>query len=616
MKLITPPKLVPFLGMFCAMILSSQSVRADFWGDWLDNWFNWRAPEPETLLETLEDRREFETLVTAVKAAGLEDALSGDAEFTIFAPTDSAFSRVPEDDLKALLDEPEALGNLLRYHLVSGDVSSGDLESGTVASVNGAELHIEVENWHWYREIKVNQADVVRADITASNGRIHGIDEVLSPDYVKVPSLLELAASNEDFSILAELVEEAGLSRTLSQDYTELTVFAPTNAAFSALPDGTLEALKNDRRALREVLLNHVVYGKVESGDLKPGNVRSLARFQLNVAIEESEPPVITVDGKEITTADVEASNGVLHIVDGVLVPVQVDNLLQVVAANEDLSSFKAALEASGRDSRLDRRYDWPKYTVFAPANEAFAEIAPADLEALLADRSAVREIIDLHLVFGEFNAADLEDGQRLYSLAGERLRVSVGDDGVRINDSLVTVADQEALNGVVHITDSLITLPPVTIADFLSDKSYLSTLNTAVEAAGLTGALAGDGPLTLFAPTDYAFRTLPEGQLDTLLGDTDALTQVLLNHVAEGAVSASDLKELDSIETLQGSDLPVEEKRNRWGWFSFRRLQVGGAAVWVSDIEVDNGLIHLIDRVIEIPAAEEAPDPVDESIE
>ncbi|MEM7394078.1 MAG: fasciclin domain-containing protein, partial [Verrucomicrobiota bacterium] len=203
--------------LFC---FGNPHARADFWGLWVwDQWFGWEEPAPQTLFETLEGDPGFETLTTAIKAAGLEETLSGENEFTVFAPTDAAFSRIPEADLKALLDDPGALANLLRYHLVSGDVRSRDLETGQVESVNGAELFVEVENWHWYREIEINQADVVRSDIEASNGRIHGIDEVLSPDYIPVPTLLALAADHEDFTTLAELVELAGLSRTLSQDY-------------------------------------------------------------------------------------------------------------------------------------------------------------------------------------------------------------------------------------------------------------------------------------------------------------------------------------------------------------------------------------------------------------
>ena len=180
--------------------------------------------------------------------------------------------------------------------------------------------------------------------------------------------------------------------------------------------------------------------------------------------------------------------------------------------------------------------------------------------------------------------------------MLGPDVTVTINGDGVFINDAQVIVADIMADNGVVHVIDAVLLPPPPpptnTILDIVVNSANHNTLEAAVVAAGLQGALSGAGPLTVFAPTDAAFAALPAGTLDALLADPNgALTQVLLYHAVSGVALSTDLTNGMMITTIQGQDVTVTI--NADGVF------INDAQVIVADIIADNGVVHVIDAVL-----------------
>lgn len=415
--------------------------------------FRWRSSgADQNLVERLAGLDQYSTLVTAVKEAGLVDALSEIDQATVFAPTNEAFAKIPSESLSALLADKEALGNLLTYHVVSGRLSSYRLGNQTLTALNEGSLEISRTRhksfWWFSSTIKVNDSTVIQANLRAKNGFIHGIDTVLDPSYMAPASILDIAAGNEDFSILANLVQEAGLDRALDSDRLELTVFAPTNAAFEKLPPEVLEAVKNDRKLLGFVLRNHIVRGSVRSSDLETGEVRTVARTNLDVVVGED---AITVGPAAVEGPDVMASNGVIHIIDEVLVPETVETLIGVIESRDELSTFKTVLDLTGYGPFFDRGQSYWKWTFFAPTNDAFAAIPADALSALIEDKRALRGVLRRHIAFGEVKAADLSDGILVRTL-GNRLAVEIGEGGVSFNGAPLVEADVEASNGVIHI--------------------------------------------------------------------------------------------------------------------------------------------------------------------
>lgn len=424
--------------------------------------FKWRSSgNDQNLVERLAGLDQYSTLVTAVTEAGLVDALSEIDQATIFAPTNEAFAKIPAESLSALLADKEALGNLLTYHVVAGRLSSYRLGNQTLTALNEGTLEISRTRhrsfWWFSSTIKVNDSTVIKANLRAKNGIIHGIDTVLDPSFEPPQSILDIAAGDENFSTLATLLQEAGLDRALDSDRLELTVFAPTNEAFEKLPAEVLEAVRNDPKLLGFVLRNHIVRGSVKSSDLETGEVRSVARTNLDVVVGDD---AITVGPATVVAADIMASNGVVHVINEVLVPETVETLIGVVESRDELATFKTVLELTGYGPFFDRKPSYWNWTFFAPSNDAFNAIPADALSALIEDKRALRGVLRRHIAFGKITSADLADGAEVRTL-GNRLAVQIGEGGVTFNGAPLVEADLEASNGVIHIIGGVLPQDP-----------------------------------------------------------------------------------------------------------------------------------------------------------
>lgn len=282
------------------------------------------APADEKdIVDTAVSAGQFKTLVAAVKAAGLVETLKGDGPFTVFAPTDAAFAKLPSGTVETLLkpENREKLQNILKYHVVSGKVMATDAAKVTSAkTVEGQELAIKAANG----AVMINNAKVVKADIVASNGVIHVIDTVLIPSESKdkkdAKDIVATAAGNKDFSTLVAAVKAAGLVETL-QGKGPFTVFAPTNEAFAALPEGTVTDLlkPENKKKLVAILTYHVVPGKVLAADAaKLTSAKTVNGEKLAI---KSAGGKVMINDATVTAADIMTSNGVIHVIDHVLIP-------------------------------------------------------------------------------------------------------------------------------------------------------------------------------------------------------------------------------------------------------------------------------------------------------
>ena len=412
----------------------------------------------QNLVERLAGLENYSTLVTAVTEAGLADALAEIDQATIFAPTNAAFEKIPAESLSALLADKASLINLLTYHVVPGKrISSYRLGSRSLVALNEGTLAVKTTRyrsfWWFSSAIKVNDSKVVKANLRATNGIIHGIDTVLDPEFMAPKTILELAAGNEDLSTLASLVESAGLDRALDSHRLELTVFAPTNEAFAKLPSELLEAVQNDRELLRFVLKNHIVRGSVQSTDLETGTVRTVGRTDLDVVVDEGG---VSVGPASVVAADIIAANGVVHVIDEVLVPEIVETLVGVIESRDDLATFKVALDTAGYTRFFDQKSRYWRWTFFAPNNDAFAAIPADALAALLDDKRALRGVLLRHVAYGKITSADLSDGSVVRTIGG-RLAVDISDEGATFNGSPLLEADLSASNGVLHIVGAVV---------------------------------------------------------------------------------------------------------------------------------------------------------------
>lgn len=276
------------------------------------------AADEKTIVETAIGAADLSTLVAAVKQGQLVETLSGKGPFTVFAPINSAFAKLPKEVLAELLkDENRAqLQGILTYHVVSGKVMAADVVKLTEAkTVNGAPVSIRVADG----KVFVNDAQVIKTDIVCSNGVVHLIDSVILPPAKKV-SIVETAIGNEDFSTLVALVKHAGLVETLSGE-GPFTVFAPNNAAFAKLPKETVEALLSDKGKdqLAAILKYHVVPGKVMAADVvKLKEAKTALGQSAKIKVEGGK---VYVDAAQVIATDIECANGIIHVIDSVILP-------------------------------------------------------------------------------------------------------------------------------------------------------------------------------------------------------------------------------------------------------------------------------------------------------
>lgn len=270
------------------------------------------APLP-SLVEVAEQAGSFTTLLTALDAADLTSTLGGDGPFTVFAPSDEAFARIPADAIAALLADKELLTAVLTYHVVPGRVLASDVVGLTSApTVNGKALAISVAG----NTVKVDGATVVSTDIEARNGVIHVIDDVLFPQ--PVLDLIQTAQKAGSFGTLLAALEATDLTGVLRGD-GPFTVFAPTDAAFAALPAGTLDALLADPMTLASILTYHVVPGRVTAAQVV-GLQSAITVNGASIAITV-DAGAVRINDANVVITDVQAANGVIHVIDRVILP-------------------------------------------------------------------------------------------------------------------------------------------------------------------------------------------------------------------------------------------------------------------------------------------------------
>jgi len=270
------------------------------------------------LVTTAVNAGQFTTLASLLQAAGLVDTLKTGGPYTVLAPTDAAFAKVPKATLDALAADPAKLKAVLLYHVVSGSVPSSEVVKLTSAkTLNGANVSIKVQNG----AVLINNAKVVTPDVMASNGVIHVIDTVLLPSAAAAQqNIVKTAVAAGQFKTLASLLTKAGLVKTLESG--KWTVFAPTDAAFAKVPKATLAKLGNNPALLKKVLLYHVVKGAVPASKVVTLNGKSVVTAAgVPVKITVSGGSVFLNGSTRVTKTDVKASNGLIHVINKVLIP-------------------------------------------------------------------------------------------------------------------------------------------------------------------------------------------------------------------------------------------------------------------------------------------------------
>lgn len=433
----------------------------------------------------------------------------------------------------------------------------------------------------------------------AEQGMVASVTVIAPPSN----TVVDIIVNSEDHTLLEAAVGAAGLVDALNGD-GPFTVFAPTDAAIVALTE-VLEITAEELLALPnlgDILQYHVVAASAFSTDLTDGQmIGTLQGLDVTVTINMDG---VFINEAMVTVVDIAADNGVVHVIDAVLLPpAPVSNtVVDVIVNSEDHTVLEAAVLAADLAGALSAE---GPFTVFAPTDAAFTALMEAlevSAEELLAFEG-LTDVLLYHVVGAQALAADLSDGQEITTLLDQDVTITINGMGVFVNQAMVTVADIVADNGVVHVIDAVL-LPeldenlPETVVDIIVASEVHTLLEAAVVAAGLVDALSGEGPFTVFAPTDDAIVALTEALSITAeeLLALPNLGEILQYHVVAADAFAEDLSDGQLLTTLLGQDVTVS--------ISDAGVMINDAMVIVADLEAENGVVHVIDAVLLPPAS------------
>ena len=558
----------------------------------------------KTITEIASETTNLSTLYSALEASGLDAALDGPGPFTVFAPSNAAFAELDPATLNTIISTPSLLTSLLQYHVVAGEVFSDDLSNGPVQTLlSGQTVDVSIAGG----SVTLNgSSNVTDADIDASNGVIHIIDEVLIPEDFFAQTIVQIAAGNPNFSTLVAALSKPELSDLLAaaNDPTaDLTVFAPTNDAF----DATLVALGKQSiddipvELLREIVTYHILGTAVFSNQLTDGAEVATLLPDETVTVDLTNG--VKINDATVLEADIQAVNGVIHAVNGVLLPSYVEfslgTVAEVVLFEKDFTILAAALR---RANLLETVATTNNITVFAPDNAAFVAAGITSLDDVTDE--TLDAVLKYHVLTSVVKSGDIPNNGVVPTLEGGSIYFGMlFNQAVRINGSTeIKNVDIEKSNGVIHVIDRTLVPPADDVVDMLdklteSDKGdNLSTLVGLILAyPDVAEALSTADGITVFAPTNTAFDAIAD-VIPTL--SDDQILDILQYHVAGAIQFRENLQEGQDIIMLNNETLTVSAII---GDLITLEDQSGGedAAVEEVNIQGSNGVVHVIDKVL-----------------
>jgi len=565
-------------------------------------------PGPGNIVEVATESGSFPTLLAAVEAAGLVDALSdSSASLTVFAPTEAAFAALPEGTLDSLLADPDALANVLTYHVLGSSVDASaalGLAPTTVETLNGNDVAVTKRD---DANLYVNLSKVVDYDIEASNGVIHVIDSVLLPPDLtpSTMTIAEIAQADGNFDTLVAALTAANLVGTVNDPDASLTVFAPTDAAFEELGDAALNYLLNNPEILESTLLYHVVAGaELSSIDAIAAAGTSLTMANDDEATISLGETGLMIEGANIVTTDIVASNGIIHVIDVVLEAPSATGapLAVTLASNGSFSTLSGLIEDAGlTDELMDPNAN---VTIFAPTDEAFAQMKRAGMFTKLLGKDVGDHLADF--TNGSFGDAIVDAETETYTFPTGAQDWA----GFANNAEIYPLTFEEG--GSITFTASAAT--PTNIRFRFEyqpfpdvDPAYdtANVLIDSAEATEYTIEIPSQGENTFSSFLLYVVERDQPVVVSNVIVSNDTtpapepdadLVNLLTYHVYGDTVYSGDAIALDgnSIEMLNGElvDISVQDGN----------LFVNDARVTSADIAAGNGVIHAINKVLSLP--------------
>ncbi|XP_063763650.1 periostin, osteoblast specific factor b isoform X2 [Eleginops maclovinus] len=507
----------------------------------------------------------------------LRSEIEGSGSFTFFAPSNDAWELLDETMRSALVSNVNIeLYNALHYHMANKRLLTKDLKNGMTVTSMYNELGLQI-NHYSNGVVTVNCARIIYGNQVATNGVVHVIDRVISAVGNTIQDVIEV---DDDLTTLSDVAQNSGLLEKLGQP-GHFTLFAPTNEAFETLGSEVLERLQGDKEVLKALLNFHLLDSVQCSEAIMAGtSYETLEGNNIEIGCDGES---LTVNGiKMVLKKDIVTTNGVIHLIDQVLMPDSAKQVMELVGSSQ--STFGDMVSELGLSASM---MSDAEYTLLAPLNTVFND------EVMSMDQSLLKIILENHILKSKIVLGQLFNGQRLETIGGKFLRVFIYRTAACIENACLIRGSKEGSNGALHLMRTLLKPAENSMFQILTENGGFKIFLSLMEDAGLTDLLKQEGDFTLFAPSDKAFAGLSSSDLSLLKSDTNALRTILLYHINNGIFIGGGLESgvTNLLKSLQGSNLKV--------MFANSSMQVNSVQVPESDIMATNGVIHFVNQVL-----------------
>ncbi|XP_010869302.3 periostin [Esox lucius] len=507
----------------------------------------------------------------------LREEIEGKGSFTMFAPSDEAWELLNPEVRSGLVSNVNIeLYNALHYHMVKRRLLTKDLKNDmTVTSMyNNLGLYI---NHYSNGIVTVNCARIIYGNQVATNGVVHVIDRVITAVGNTIQDVLEVEDELTSFSAVALA---SGMMDKLGQP-GHFTLFAPTNEAMDALGSRFLERIMGDK-AIIAALVNYHLLNSVQCSEaIMAGTVYETAEGStVEIGCDGDS---LTVNGfKMVLRKDIVTTNGVIHLIDKVLIPNSAKEVMELVGDSQ--STYNDLMSELGLSAAMKSTNE---YTLLAPQNHAFSN------EVLSMDQSQLKRILENHILLSKITLSDLYHGQRLNTISGNVVRAFIYRTAVCIENACMLRGSKEGSNGALHPMKSLIKPAKTTMYQVLKNDGRFRIFLSLMESADLLELLKQEGSYTVFAPTNDAFQGLTPKDLALLTSDVNALRTILLYHFSNGVFINQGLEGgvTNLLKTIQGHNLQLLSVNNS--------IHVNSLNVPDFDLMATNGVIHVVKNIL-----------------
>uniref|UniRef100_A0A7N5ZU83 Periostin, osteoblast specific factor a n=1 Tax=Anabas testudineus TaxID=64144 RepID=A0A7N5ZU83_ANATE len=504
----------------------------------------------------------------------LREEIEGKGSFTMFAPSNEAWDQLEPEMRSALVSNVNIeLYNALHFHMVNRRLLTKDMKDGMTLTSMYNDLGLYI-NHYPNGIVTVNCARIILGNQVATNGVVHVIDRVISAVGNTIRNVLDVTDELSSFSAAALA---SGVMDKLDRP-GHFTLFAPTNEAFENLNPGYLERIMKDKTVIAALVNYHLLKSVQCSEAIMSGSVyETVEGGTIEIGCDGDS---LTVNGiKMVLKKDIVTTNGVIHLIDQVLVPNSAKEVMELMGDSQ--ATFTDMVSELGLAAAIGPKTE---YTLLAPVNAAFTD------KVMSIDQSLLKLILENHFLKLKVTLSELYNGQLLETLAGKMLRVFIYRTAVCIENACMVRGSKEGSNGALHLMKSLIKPADKSIYQLLIADGRFKIFLSLMETAGLTDLLKQEGSYTIFAPTDDAFNGLSKEDLALLKSDLTALRTILLYHFSNGIFINGGLEGgvTNLLKTLQGNNLQVNSS-----------IHVNSVGVPDSDLMATNGVIHVVKNVL-----------------